>query len=382
MPVKMRPANLAMQIVFRVDASIEIGTGHVMRCLTLADALKQGGAECHFICRDHNGNLNDYIRQRGYLVYELASSESPCFDVSNVKLQHEYWLQTSWDKDSAQSYDVMQQQRLYADWLVLDHYGLDARWQTAMRPAFKRLMVIDDLADRQHIADLLLDQNLGRRAADYDGLVPESCVRLIGPRFALLRPEFAQWRPYSLERRQNPELKHILITMGGVDKDNVTGRVLEVLAGMDLPPDMRISVVMGAKAPWLDVIRSQVQQLERVRTSVLVNVDHMAELMAKSDLVIGAAGTTSWERCTLGIPTLMVSLAANQMSIAQSLHQHGAAINVDMDDLKFALVRWLNLFLSDPKSLVKYADSASNLSDGYGAQKVGHYLIFTKAFTC
>src|SRR5690606_33119932 len=168
----------------------------------------------------------------------------------------------------------------------------------------------------------------------YDGLVPESCVRLIGPRFALLRPEFAQWRPYSLERRQNPELKHILITMGGVDKDNVTGRVLEVLTGMDLPPDMRISVVMGAKAPWLDVIRSQVQQLERVRTSVLVNVDHMAELMAKSDLVIGAAGTTSWERCTLGIPTLMVSLAANQMSIAQSLRQHGAAINVDMDDLK------------------------------------------------
>lgn len=360
-------SHRALTVVFRVDASVEMGTGHVMRCLTLADALRSTGAECYFIARDHIGNLNDYIQQRGYAIYVLPSSDAKFSDPAMAELQHAHWLQASWEKDAAQSYAVIRQQRIYADWLIVDHYALDARWQRVMRPAYERLMVIDDLADREHIADLLLDQNLGRTAADYDGLIPESCLRLIGPKYALLRPEFAQWRSYSLKRRQNPELKHLLITMGGVDKDNVTGRVLDALTQIDLPSDMRISVVMGEKAPWLQSVCRRAEVMS-VPTSVFIGITNMAQMMAETDFALGAAGTTTWERCTLGLPSLMFVLADNQRELALAVQKRGAAA-VSNSVTQAGIVQQFKC-VKDTQKMVDMANAAQRICDGAGARRI------------
>jgi UDP-2,4-diacetamido-2,4,6-trideoxy-beta-L-altropyranose hydrolase len=362
-----------MNIVFRADASLDIGTGHVMRCLTLADALRERGAQCQFICRAHVGHLAALIEQRGHGVTLLplaASSSGP--DVAAAQPAHAAWLgrgitQEADALDTLAAIGASAGEDSAVGWLVVDHYALDSRWESLLRPASQRLMVIDDLADRPHDCDLLLDQNLGRQEADYAALVSVRANKLIGPAFALLRPEFAQWRSYSLNRRAaQPGLRHLLITMGGVDKDNATGQALQILCDCPLPADCQITVVMGATAPWLKEVRTQAQNMPWP-TRVLVGVNDMAQLMADSDLAIGAAGATSWERCCLGLPSIMLVLAENQREIAQALSKAGAAHMADA-------VTLLNNPLITPKIIAPkmintMSIAAANITDGLGAKR-------------
>lgn len=358
-----------MKIAFRVDASLRIGTGHVMRCLTLADALTADGAECHFLCREHPGHLIEAVRTRGYYVHVLpppSANISAPQEASHLPA-HVDWLGINWQDDARQSRAVLED--LAPDWLIVDHYALDKSWEQQGVPQACRLMVIDDLADREHSADLLLDQNLGRQAADYAELVPNNCTRLIGPRYALLRPEFARLREKSLARREQPQLKKLLITMGGVDKDNATGQVLEALASCALPRDCRIGVVMGGNAPWLGQVKAQAAAMPWP-TEVDVNVSDMAERMTQADLAIGAAGSTSWERCCLGLPTLMVILAENQRIIANTLQAMGAAKLIeDSETLELALPNALRTLLV-PVALTKMNQAAAEITDGQGLARV------------
>lgn len=354
--------------VFRTDASLEIGTGHVMRCLTLADALRVRGANCRFVCREHPGNLLDLIRDRGYETLTLpfdgsASHKSP--------QAHIAWLCTDWETDSRQTLSVLGD--MTVDWLIVDHYALDSSWEHQLRTACCRLMVIDDLADRMHDCDLLLDQNLGRTDADYSRLVPTGCTILAGPKYALLRPEFAALRPYSLARRSEPKLKQLLIAMGGVDKDNATGQILEALKSCALPNDCCIKVVMGKHAPWLPQVSEQATQMPW-ETEVLVNVGDMEKLMAGSDVAVGAPGSMSWERCCLGLPSIVVVLAENQKHIAKALDFSGAAKLTSMRMLVADLKDFLgmNAFAS---SMLSYA--AANVTSGEGVGIVSQ-LLFAK----
>jgi UDP-2,4-diacetamido-2,4,6-trideoxy-beta-L-altropyranose hydrolase len=311
-----------LEIVFRVDASLGIGTGHVMRCLALADVLRVRGADCTFICRPHTGHLMELISQRGHKILPLPALVG---GVANATVPPAYanWLGTDWLSDVRDTCKTLGSK--IVDWLVVDHYALERRWEQALRTNCRKLMVIDDLADRMHDCDLLLDQNLGRKAEDYCDLLPLRATILIGPQYALLRPEFAQLRTESLARRANPQIKHLLITMGGVDKDNATGRVLQALKSSHLPVGLQINVVLGPKAPWLQQVQAQAIQMNRL-SHVLVGVNNMARLMADSDLAIGAAGSTAWERCCLGLPSLILVLSDNQQAGATALQNAGAAI--------------------------------------------------------
>ncbi|KPQ06135.1 MAG: Spore coat polysaccharide biosynthesis protein, predicted glycosyltransferase [Rhodobacteraceae bacterium HLUCCA12] len=302
---------MSLRIAFRADASVEIGSGHVMRCLTLAAALRAGGAECRFVSRDLPGNLNTRIAAEGFAVTSLpAPAPGTAPEPAPPPLAH--WARVPHAQDAAQTLDAL---ATGADWLVVDHYALDARWERAACPPGTRLMVLDDLADRAHDGDLLLDQTLGRRAAEYDTLVPARTRRLIGPRFALLRPEFARRRAASLTRRADGRLAHLLVLMGGMDAENTVSDILAGLRDTGLPPDTRVSVVIGSRAPHLASVRALAGRMP-FAVDIHVDVTDMAALMQETDFAISASGLISYELICMGVPALLVPVSPIQHKVA------------------------------------------------------------------
>lgn len=340
-----------------------------MRCLTLADALRQQGDDCRFACRALDGNLMDLIREKGFSVIALGkpSSGSEPAPLSGEQLPaHASWLECDWRVDAEQTRRAVQD--LHPDWLIVDHYALDHNWETVLRKNCDRIMVFDDLADRPHDCDILLDQNLGRSAADYFRFVRGETRLLIGPEYALLRSEFAAMREYSLRRRESPHLATLLINMGGIDTHNATGRILEALQRCPLPTDCRIIVITGLHAPWLESIRELARGLSW-RCEIKTNIRNMAQLMADSDLAIGGAGSSSWERCALGLPTLTLALADNQRPIATALEAAGAAIDVgSLLSVKQHLFETLSATNGDLLKAMSIA--ARNICDGRGTLRV------------
>jgi UDP-2,4-diacetamido-2,4,6-trideoxy-beta-L-altropyranose hydrolase len=358
--------RVGLKVVFRVDASLEMGTGHVMRCLTLAQALKENGAGVKFICRKHKGNLIAKISSSGFNVYELKAFEEIKVD---TRLAHSHWLGATQQQDADDCIDIFKAEKI--DWLIVDHYALDEEWQKRLKPYCEKLMVIDDLADRKHQCDILLDQTFGRQQEDYLALSPQVCELLLGSQYTLLRPEFAKWRPYSLERRSKPEFKQLLINMGGVDIDNVTEKVLDELKICNLPNDLKITVVMGGAAPHLESVKSKAITLP-YKTEVQVDVGNMAEIMANSDISIGAAGSTTWERCCLGLPTIQIVLAKNQITIAKSLSGLGA--------IKFLQsIKGVSRVIKNPRNwMLNVSNIARHVSDGLGVKRVSGVLMNKK----
>lgn len=355
-----------MKVVFRVDASLEMGSGHTMRCLTLADAFEKRGHTCQFIVREQPGHLIKLIKSNGYLVHVLPVLESEHAGIGEYP--HSDWLLGGQQKDSEDTLAVIDSE--VCDWLIVDHYGIGASWENKLRKVSRHILVIDDLADREHNCDVLLDQNLGRSEDDYDGLVPSGCRRLIGPKYALLRPEFSEWREKSLARRRHQtELHQVLISLGGVDKHNVTGDVLDALETSSLSDSVGFTVVLGQQSPWFEKIQHQAAR-SRFDVKVKQGVTNMAELMSQADLAIGAAGSTSWERCCLGLPAIMLVLARNQADVASHLNELGAAVSVDASrEITCYLALKLNMF-QDKVFIENMVDISSALVDGRGVDRV------------
>jgi len=357
-----------MNVAFRVDASLQIGTGHVMRCITLANALRNRRIESCFLCREHAGNLIHFIRSKGYEVHVLPVQNN---GIEKHFTAHTAWLGATQAGDAQISSKYLK--RLQPKWLIVDHYSLDYFWEQEIREFCQNLMVIDDLADRNHCCDLLLDQNLGRVHTDYINLVPDNCELLIGAKYALLRPEFAGLRCHSLRRRTQTTLRNLLVSMGGVDQPNATCTVLSSLRECLLPHDCQINVVMGATAPWLEQVQDMASQMQ-CSTKVLVGINDMAKHMADCDLSIGAAGTTSWERCCLGVPSIVLVLADNQKQIARALEQAGAAIVVKSSNGEIGLGKALDKLRPYEKKLAHLSNIASTICDGKGTMHVGEIL--------
>ena len=361
------------KIVFRCDASIQIGSGHVMRCLTLADELSRQGAESFFICRQHDGSLIEILQQRGYQVYTLPLEHGSGIESeSKATLAHADWLASTQHRDAELSISIVK--AIQPDWLIVDHYALDESWEKRLKPYCKKLMVIDDLADRKHDCDVLLDQNFGRDPQDYAAYVNEDCELLCGSNYALLRPEFAEWRSYSLERRQHNKLASILINLGGVDKDNITTKILKGLQTKSLPDHCSMNIVMGSTSPWIEAVKQQAAIMQW-RTVVKVGVNNMAEIMANSNLAIGAAGSTSWERCCLGLPTIMLVLADNQQVIASALEAVGAALIFDITMLEAEPLAFAQGIESVAPKMREMSKTASKVTDGLGASRLSRFLF-------
>lgn len=294
-----------MKVIFRADASSHIGIGHVMRCLSLADELYKHQAEISFITRALNGHVIDTIKFRGYQVYELPTA-AEITDISSNS-SYEHWLGCSTIDDANQSVALLKQ--LEPDWIIVDHYALDITWQQIVRHCQGHLMVIDDLANRIHDCDLLLDQNWfsGNTLTRYNSLVPANCTKLLGPAYALLKPEFVTLR--DLLPPRDGCISRILISMGGSDPTNETLKVLKALMAADLR-HLVLDVVCGANHH--DMHRIELAAAERGATNLYRSVPSLAGFMAKADLMIGAGGTTTWERMCLGLPAIVISTAENQ----------------------------------------------------------------------
>ena len=361
-------------VAFRTDASIQIGTGHVMRCLTLADSLRNRDAVCHFICRTQAGDLIDFIRRSGYRVHPLPEICEPPEDIkAPTGLAHAAWLRTDQTTDALESGHIID--KLKPDLLIVDHYAIDASWEGIVRTRSRTLMIIDDLADRNHDCDLLLDHNLGANAASYEKLVPPGCIKLIGADYALLRPEFAELRDASLKRRKKPRLRSLLISMGGIDKDNTTATVLTALKDCPVPPDCRITVVLGAGCPWMAQVRQLASQLPW-DTAILNNTDEMAKIMSQSDLAIGAGGVTGLERACLGLPSIMLETADNQRPFLAAFENRGLAVTAPnfeylTENEKLVTIKRLFRKALNSENIPKSIISAC---DGLGSERVAETL--------
>lgn len=352
------------ECLFRVDASIDIGTGHVRRCLTIADAMVKKGKKVTFITRSHEGNLIDEIKRRNYLVKEL-----PRMHVDGLQ-GYQQWLGCDWSIDLAQTISNIENKNSL---LIVDHYGIDQRWEKGVRPYVKKIMAIDDLGNRSHSCDFLLDQNISASAEKYSGLISDSCVMLLGTKYCLLREEFSNFRDVSLKRRsKKSELKIILITLGGVDKNNITYSILEKIKSIS---GIGFKVVVGSKNENYYKLLKLSEGKKNIE--IIVNAENMAELMAGADLCIGAAGGTTWERCCLGLPTIQLVIADNQKEIARRLAEMGAVQYLDLhdDERVVELIETANQWMHGVSMI------SSSLVDGNGVSRVLEELEDEEKYT-
>jgi UDP-2,4-diacetamido-2,4,6-trideoxy-beta-L-altropyranose hydrolase len=340
-----------MKVVFRVDASLRMGTGHVMRCLALAQALKENGVNTEFICRKHRGSLIDKIRSSGFYTHELELLDE---SETDNKIAYSSWLGVTQQEDADDCIDILKVEK--TDWLIVDHYGIDEQWQKSLKPYYEKLMVIDDLADKKFDCDVLLNQNLGSHKDDYKNKVPRGCELLLGCEYALLRPEFSKLRDQALEKRKNTkEIKNTLVSMGGGD-NNITYDILQ-----QLDDRFNVVVVLIKSSPYNEMIQNYAQGKN---IKVIVEASNMAELMLEADLAIGAGGSTSWERCCLGLPTILYMTAENQRKVVKNLEKLGAIIVADN------LKNNLQVIMSDFSLWKEMSNKAQAICDGLGVHRI------------
>jgi UDP-2,4-diacetamido-2,4,6-trideoxy-beta-L-altropyranose hydrolase len=359
-----------MKVAFRVDSSLDMGTGHVMRCLTLAAELKKMHVLCVFLCRPHKGNIIALIQSSGFEVIKLSEPQNHCNNAGD--LAHGKWLGCSQLEDANQVINKLDGR--YFDCLIVDHYALDVHWEKAVAPLFARAFVIDDLADRKHACFALLDQNYGRTAADYSSLVPSECTKYIGLQYSLLRQEFSEYRKISIEQRTNKkfEIKTILLNMGGIDKENYTGKILKILSNMDLSAEYELVIILGANCPNIEAVKEAAEKA-LLSVDVLVGVNNMAQLMSQADLAIGAAGSSTWERFCLGIPSVLVAIADNQRSALQAIAQSGLAFQLSAERLSEDLP---NILLElTPTSMAGISSRCSGMIDGNGINIISNAIL-------
>lgn len=350
---------MAMRVAFRVDASVPIGVGHVVRCLTLAQELRRRSSEVLFITQGFDGPGPELIKAAGFA---MARIEAP-----------------DWETDADRTLAVLKERAPFG-WLVVDHYGLDRKWEEQIRSQARRLMVIDDLADRPHQCEVLLDQNLLQSLPNrYDPFLPVACKRLLGPHYALIGDAFLQVRT-DLVPRKGKAVERVLVSYGGTDPFNATVRALEALRILQ-PRAFQIEVVIGESNPHRAQVARLCQELPTAR--LIVQEEKMAQLLARCDLALGAAGSSTWERLCLGLPTLTLSLTPSQEEIALAVQGLGAADHMGkFNELPAErIAEKVNHLLGDGPRRTEMEEKGMALVDGQGARRVVDVLESAGALT-
>jgi len=338
-----------MKIFFRADASSDIGTGHVIRCLTLADKLAEQKAQICFICKELPGNLCDFIESKKYKVFRLPQS---------------HFAKDEWKGDAVQVKEIIKKSG-GCDCVVVDHYAIDEKWERHIRDVARSIVVIDDLANRRHDCDMLLDQNYCQGyKLRYTNLVPSHCLKMLGPVFALLRPEFVKAR--RRVKARNGQIKNILISFGGVDPSNETCKALRAIALLKRPA-IKVDVMIGINNLQIPQIKKLAAAMPQV--SCNLNVKNISQFMSEADLCIGAAGCSTWECFCLGLPILAITTSEHQIGLIKYLSKHkvlhfiGRNVQITAKDI----CATLKYFFKNPILLSGYSKVSFDLVDGLGA---------------
>jgi UDP-2,4-diacetamido-2,4,6-trideoxy-beta-L-altropyranose hydrolase len=366
-----------MKFLFRADSSNLIGSGHIRRCVTLAQELRSRGAECRFVCRDFPGSSVDLILDSKFEVAVfngetgLLDRESEC-DGTEISSGLSA-SQVSWDADRYQTALAIGDEKF--DWLIVDHYGLDSRWESSMRPFCRKIMVIDDLADRKHDCDLLLDQNLVKDfATRYDFLVSNECYQLLGPKYALIHPVYGELQRKTLTK--NGPVKHLLVSFGGTDNANLTGKVIQAFTELNVD-GTSMDVVLSPDTPYFKTVAAQVQEATNVK--LLEKLPSLASAMVSADFAIGASGITTWERCCLGLPSLVITIAENQHAIARELSKRGLLQWAgDSRDITVDAIKQQLSHAFKTKNFEECSRALREVTDGFGVHRVGTLLYLSE----
>jgi len=334
-------------LLFRADATVTSGTGHVMRCLALAQAWHDGGGRAVFAMADATPAVEERLRSEGFEVTRLVVRVGSVADAEETaKLAHQH----------------------NASWAVVDGYGFGAEYQANLKSRGLKVLFIDDNGHAGHYsADLVLNQNVYAEEAPYRsrGL---STKLLLGPRFAMLRREFAAWREW---RRENPAIvRKVLVTMGGSDPDNITERVLHVILAKR---ELEVTVVVGGSNPHRRELRTLAGK-HRGTVHLVENASNMPELIADADVAVAGAGTTSLEMCFLGLPAVLIVLADNQRAVAEELGRRGVAIHLAEGATASVLAEHLASLLASPDRRKAMSEMGRKLVDGRGAERVAAKL--------
>lgn len=342
-----------MKVAFRCDASEVIGTGHLARCIVFAENLISHGHDVIFIVRHITASMKSVLHLRNIPLEILSGGESR----RSFSSDYSSWLGVEEIFDAEQS--IKKLEIFSPDWVVVDHYGINADWEGEVARIGYKILAVDDLSDRKHFCNILIDPNSKREVKGIENV-------LSGPEYSFVASDFLIEREKASVRK---EVKRVLVFFGGIDLKNATMMALKALLSMRANIETDIIVVAGRQNPNL-------YELEEFciseNISIHIQTDKMAQLMSQSDLFVGAAGSSNWERCVVGLPALLCYVAENQKSIASVSQRNGSAINLgDFDSLTSEdFLSGLNKIIGTKDCISKMSERAFQACDGMGRDRI------------
>jgi UDP-2,4-diacetamido-2,4,6-trideoxy-beta-L-altropyranose hydrolase len=345
---QMKPGKF----LIRTDATTSMGTGHVMRCLALAQAWQDAGGQATFAMACTTPSISQRLRDEGVGSIPIDGSAGG-------------------EDDSAQTIALAENEA--ASWVIIDGYQFGSRYQQTLKDGGLKVLALDDNAScSSYSADFVLNQNLHAREDLYPGNSPNTRF-LLGTKYALLRREFVSLRGY---RREIPPIaRNLLVAMGGSDPDNVTARVLDALDTIRIP-GLRVVVVAGGSNPHTVSLAARISA-SRHECQLLANVVDMPGLISRADLAISAAGTVCWEYCLLGLPAVILAIAENQVLAAKALHSAGIALLAEggAEGGTGKMAELITRLANSKEERAAQSVKAQGIVDGKGAERVVSILL-------
>lgn len=337
-----------MKIIFRVDASVNIGAGHVLRCLVLARELRSKGCNIIFSCIKYEGNLIQKIIENGFSIIEANENNDPI-----------------------QFKRILKKNEIIPNWIIIDSYDIGLEYESSLRDGMTRIMIIDDLLNRKHECDLFLDQNYGEKPKSYNRCTNTDCRMLLGPKYALIREQF---RNVKTRKRGHDNQVKLFVFMGGSDSTNETVKVLLALQKYKGKKNIFANVIIGSINPRREEIKQISRRMKNIKLSI--DVSDMAALMNGADLAIGAGGTANWERISLGIPSIVIITAENQKYFNEELYRDGYLLKLyDHNEITSEKIAEDLSYIIGSVDLKGQSKNISNLVDGLGAVRVAEALL-------
>ena len=345
----MRQKNLFI----RVDSGLDIGLGHVMRCFALAEVIKNMNFNVYFISKGIEGNVIKNVENYGYKVFRIDSKA--------IKSSKSHWKM-----DAVKTTKIIQRFKNEKNLLLVDNYELSNMWETWLKLVVDKIIVIDDFLNRSHNCDLFIDQNLHTSKKERNKI---NCKKLLGPKYALLRKEFIKSR--KIVKKRSGKINRILVSFGGSDEKNQTLKVLKAIKKLD-KEKINVDVIVGEPNKNKIKIKKICSMLKN--STYYQQTKNMAKIMNKADLAIGAGGIITWERCCLGLPSIVSIVSKNQEDAVNAVSKKGCLINLGRAE-RLISEDYLNAIKKlDSRKLIRMQKKCMELIDGRGTERVAKQI--------